>query len=57
MWNFEIKHVFGMNYFCQFILLFILFLLLFMSPIAFFDIIYKSYCTILANFYFYLLYF
>ena len=49
--------MFGKNYFCQLILLFSLFLLLFMSPIALFDTIYGSHCTISANFYLYLLYF
>ena len=38
--------------FCQLILLFSLFLLLFMSLIALFDTIYGSHCTISANFYF-----
>ena len=43
--------MFGKNYFCQLILLFILFLLLFMGSIILFDTIYGSYCTISANFY------
>ena len=42
---------------CQFILLFNTFLLLFKSFTAFFDIIYKFYCTISTNFYLYLQYF
>ena len=46
--------VFGKNYFCQLILLFNLFFILFMSLITLFDTIYESRCTILANFYFYL---
>ena len=41
----------------QLILLFSLFLLLFMSPIALFGTIHGSHCTILANFYLYLQYF
>ena len=41
----------------QLILLFNLFLLLFISSIALFDIIHGSHCTILANFYLYLQYF
>ena len=49
--------MFSKNYFCQYILLFSLFLLLFISFILLFDIIYKSHCTILANFYLYLQYF
>ena len=44
-------------YFCQLILLFNLFLLLFISLTAFFGIIYESHCTISANFYLYLQYF
>ena len=51
------KCVFGKNYFCQFILLFSLFLLLFIGLITLFDIIYGSYCTISAKFYLYLQYF
>ena len=41
----------------QFILLFSLFLLLFMNPIALFGTIHEFYYTILADFYLYLLYF
>ena len=51
------KCMFGKNNFCQFILLFSLFLLLFMSSTAFFGTIYRFYCTISANFYLYLQYF
>ena len=51
------KSVFGKNNLCQLILLFSLYLLLFMDPTAFFDIIYGFHCTISANFYFYLQYF
>ena len=40
----------------QLILIFSLFLLLFMGATAFFGIIHRSYCTISANFYFYLQY-
>ena len=50
----EFKCVFGKNCFCQFILLFSLFLLLFIGLIALFDTIHRSYSTILANFYLYL---
>ena len=46
-----------MNYFCQLILLFSLFLLLFINPVTFFYTIYECYCTISINFYFYLPYF
>ena len=53
----SIQCAFGMDYFCQLILLLSLFLLLFMSLTAPFDIIYGSHCTILVNFYFYLQYF
>ena len=49
--------MFGKNYFDQLILLFSLFLLLFMSLIAFFGTIHGPYCTILINFYLYLQYF
>ena len=42
--------MFGKNYFCQLILLFNFFLLLFMGSTAFFDTIYGSYCIISANF-------
>ena len=45
------------KYFCQLILLFNLFFILFMGPTALFDIIYKSHHTILTNFYLYLQYF
>ena len=45
------KCVFGKNYFCQLILLFSLFLLLFMSSSILFDTIYGSHCTISTNFY------
>ena len=41
----------------QFILLFNLFLLLFMSSVIFFDTIHEPYYTISANFYLYLQYF
>ena len=53
----ETKCAFGMDYFCQLILLFSLFLRLFMSFTAIFGIIHKSHCTISANFYLYLPYF
>ena len=49
--------VFGNTYFCQLILLFSLFLLLFMDPITLFGTIHGSHYTILANFYLYLQYF
>ena len=49
--------MFGKNYFYQIILLFSLFLLLFMDPIALFSTIHDSNGTILINFYFYLQYF
>ena len=52
-----IKCPFGKNYFCQLILLFSLFLLLFMNLTAFFGTIHGSHYIILANFYFYLQYF
>ena len=55
--NFLAKYPFGMDYFCQIILLFSLFLLLFMGPTALFDTIYGSYCTISTKFYLYLQYF
>ena len=51
------KCVFDKNYFCQFILLFSLFLLLFMGSAALFDIIYGFHCTISTNIYLYLQYF
>ena len=53
----SIQCAFGMDYFCQLILLLSLFLLLFMSLTAPFGIIHGSHCTILVNFYFYLQYF
>ena len=46
--------LFGKNYFCQLILLFSLFLLLFLGFITLFDTIHGSHCTITANFYLYL---
>ena len=49
--------MFGKNYFCQLILLFSLFLLLFMDSVAIFGTIYESHHTISVNFYFYLQYF
>ena len=49
--------VFGSKLKSQFILLFSLFLLLFISSIAFFGTIYRSRYTISANFYLYLQYF
>ena len=59
IWNLD-KHIILLikclsrkNYFCQFILLVNLFLLLFMSFTAFFDTIHESYYTISTNFYFY----
>ena len=48
------KCLFGTTYFCQLILLFSLFLLLFMSPTALFCTIHEPYCVISANFYLYL---
>ena len=51
------KWVFGKKYFCQFILLFSLFLLLFIGSIILFGTIYGFHCTILVNFYLYLQYF
>ena len=51
------KCLFGTDYFCQLILLFNFFLLLFMSLTALFVIIHRSHCIILANFYLYLQYF
>ena len=47
----------GSVYFCQLILLFSLFLILFMSLIALFDTIHGSHYTISTNFYLYLQYF
>ena len=49
--------MFGVDYFSAFILLFNLFLLLFMDPIAIFGTIHGFHCTISANFYIYLWYF
>ena len=51
-----LKCAFDKDYFCLFILLFSLFLLLLIDPTAFFYIIYAFYCTILTNFYIYLQY-
>jgi len=48
---------FDKNYFCQLILLFSLFLLLFMGLTAFIGTIHRSHCTISINFYLYLQYF
>ena len=48
--------LFGINYFCQLILSFNLFLLLFMDLTILFNTIHLSHYTILANFYFYLQY-
>ena len=45
------------DYFCQFILLFSLFLPLFMGPTVFFGTIHRSHYTISTNFYLYLQYF
>ena len=42
----KIKNSFGKNYFCQFILLFNLFLLLFVNFIVLFGIIYEPYYII-----------
>ena len=42
--------VFGMDYFCQLILLFCLFLVLFMGPTTLFGTIHGSHCTISTNF-------
>ena len=49
-----VKYPFGKDYFCQFILLFSLFLLLFMGPTTLFDTIHESHDTITTNFYLYL---
>jgi len=46
----EIECLFGKNYFCQFILLFSLFLLSFMGLTALFGIIHGLHCTILGPF-------
>ena len=48
---------FGKNNFCEIILLFSLFLLLFMGFTTLFGIIYGYHCAISANFYLYLQYF
>ena len=53
----DYKCSFGKNYFCQLILLFSLFLLLFMGLTHFFDTSYRSHYTISVNFYLYLQYF
>ena len=47
----SIQCAFGMDYFCQLILLLSLFLLLFMSPTTLFGIIHGFHCTISTNFY------
>ena len=52
-----IEYEFGFKFKNELILLFNLFLLLFISLITFFDIIYKFYYIILANFYLYIYYF
>ena len=54
---FENTCSFGKDYFCQLILLFSLFLLLFMVPLHFFATIHRSYYTISVNFYLHLQYF
>ena len=51
-----IKFVFGYKFKNKFILLIILFYLLFICLIIFFDIIYRYHCIILVKFYFYLVY-
>ena len=48
---------FGKNYFCQLILPFSLFLLLFMDPTTLFGTIHRPHCTVSVNFYLYLQYF
>ena len=53
----KLRCAFEMDYFCQLILLFSLFLLLFMDLTTFFGIIHESHYTISANFYLYLQYF
>ena len=53
----RINVLFGLDYFCQLILLFSLFLLLLIDLIIFFCTIYESYCIISTNFYIYLSYF
>jgi len=55
--NIYYECTFGKNYFCQLILLFSLFLLLFIGPIVFFGTIHRSHSTISVNFYLYLQYF
>ena len=57
IWTFNSKCPFGKYYFCQLILLFKLFLLLFMSLTAFFGTILEFHCSISVNFYLYLQYF
>ena len=57
IWTFNSKCPFDKDYFCQLILLFRLFLLLFMGPTAFFCTIHEFHCTISVNFYLYLQYF
>ena len=52
-----LKCPFGKNNFCQIILLFNLFLVLFIGSTALFSIIHGSHYTISANFYLYLQYF
>ena len=54
IWTFNSKCPFGKYYFCQLILLFKLFLLLFMSLTAFFGTILEFHCSISVNFYLYL---
>ena len=51
---FNTEYPSGKDYFCQLILLFNLFLLLFMGPTTLFGIIHVFHCTILANFYLYI---
>ena len=55
--KFYVKCTFGNTYFCQLILLFNLFLLLFMGLTALFDTIHGLHYTFLTNFYLYLQYF
>ena len=57
IWTFNSKCPFGKDYFCQLILLFRLFLLLFMGLNALFGIIHGFHYIILANFYLYHKYF
>ena len=55
IWNaFVTSRLLDKNYFYQLTLLFNLFLLLFLDFIVLFDIIHRSHCTILTNFYFHL---